>query len=114
MSKLETTVSFLPQEKSINKIEIYSYIVTHGDVKEQDSDTCNNMSVRSLTPGQNPLWNLSGPTTVNYKNFPSLAGPIGGNCPSHTRLGAQPVCCSFLEGAAVRNSGNPGVSTLLV
>lgn len=51
--------------------------------------------LRSLTSGQKPMCDLSGPTTGNYKDFTWQTS--WENLPSHTRLGAQPKHCSLRE-----------------
>lgn len=62
-------------------------------------------SMRSPCPGQNPMYNLSGPTIGNYKALPGRTP--GRKLPPHSRLGSQLVHCSFLERAVVMDSRPP-------
>lgn len=60
------------------------------------------VELRSPVPGQNPVYDLSGPTIGNYKTLPT--SPHGEKPPPHTRLGAQWVYHNFPEGVVVKKS----------
>lgn len=63
--------------------------------------------LKSPAVGKEHIHDASHLTTGNHKALPGKLD--GESCLPHKRLGAQPVHDGFLERAAVRNSGSPGL-----
>ena len=74
---------------------IYIYIYTHTHV------------LKSPALGKEHIQDSSHLTTDNHKALPGRLH--GESCLPHKRFGAQPVHDGFLETAAVRDSGSPGL-----
>lgn len=69
------------------------------------------MYLKSLALGKRHICDYPGLTIGKYKALPIR--PHGESCPSHKRLGAQPVHDNFLERVAVRDSDSSGPAILI-